>query len=765
MDKDMDKIINEGRYLYDKLRKLLKEDKQPDANDVEKLRDIIEFHNKRYFILDDPIISDKEYDALFRLLVDIEDRFPDLKTPDSPTHRIGAPPRKDLTVVVHKVPMLSLDNAFNFDELRSFDKRVRSLLGIQGNVEYVCEHKLDGLAISLRYEKGVLVLGATRGDGFQGEDVTPNVKTIKMIPLKLEVEAPPPVVEIRGEVFMNFKDFETLNRQQREKGGKIFSNPRNAAAGSLRQLDPTITAERTLSFYPYGFGELEGISFESHWEFLMWAQKVGFIINPYTKLCNGIEEVIEYCDYWTRHRDNLDYPADGIVIKVNNIEYQERLGYKARSPRWAIAYKFPAEIKETVVEDIIVSVGRTGVLTPVAILKPVVLDGAVVSRASLHNEDEIRRLDVRVGDTVLVHRAGQVIPEIVSVVKEKRPSDTKPFVMPEKCPVCGAPVVKDGAYHKCTGLRCPAQVKGRIKHFASRDGMDIEGLGEKLVDTLVERHILTDVGDIYYLKITDLLGLERMGEKSALKLMDAIQRSKNRPLYKLIYALGIPLVGQKTASLIAEEFGSLFKLGGYIDEKDLNDFPQDVVASILKRYRSWFQIINSNKPEDIPDKMWEKLKKIAQNKVEDIINRLYSIEGIGEETVKAIIETFSQKETWDVIEKLKNAGVVMEESRSSGNLSGKTFVFTGTLSKMSRKEAADKVRRLGGRVSNNVSRKVDYVVVGENPGSKYDRALKLGLNIIDEEEFLRMIGEGINENQEDNEESGNNGIQPLLPLD
>jgi len=761
-DTDIEKIIEEGRHLYEKIKAELQSGKKPSEDDVEKLRDIIEFHNKRYYVLDDPVISDKEYDGLFHLLWEVEERYPEMKTPDSPTHRVGAPPRKDLPTVRHKVPMLSLDNAFDYEDLRKFDERVRKLLGIDEPMEYVCEHKLDGLAISLRYEKGLLVLAATRGDGTEGEDVTPNVKTIRVIPLRLKTDSPPEVVEVRGEVFMRFKDFEDLNRRQREKGEKEFANPRNAAAGSLRQLDPTVTAERPLFFYPYAFGELVGIEFATHWEFLQWVGSVGFVVNPHVKLCRGIEEVIDYCDYWTKNRDKLEYPADGVVVKVNRIDYQEKLGYTARSPRWAIAYKFPAEVKETVVEDIIVSVGRTGVLTPVAILKPVVLDGAVVTRASLHNEDEIKRLDVRVGDTVLVHRAGQVIPEIIEVVKEKRPKGAKPFEMPDRCPVCGAPVVKEGAYHRCTGFRCPAQVKGRIKHFASRDGMDIEGLGEKLIEVLTDKGLVSDVGDIYRLKVSDLVGLERMGEKSATKLIKAIEKSKKRPFYRLLYALGIPLVGQKTATLIAEKFNGLYDLGGYITDDDIRELPQDVSRVVKEHFHSWFEIKNGDRPEDISDTYWELLKEKAEEKTEGIIKRLYEIPGIGDETVAAIVKTFSQGETWEVIDKLKEAGVSLGEKREEhkGPLSGKTFVFTGTLHSMSRSKAAENVRSLGGRVSNSVSRNVDFVVVGENPGSKFEKARKLGLKILSEDEFLKMIKGG--DNEEDQE--GGDIIQPALPL-
>lgn len=760
---DTEEIVEEGRYIYKKIKEALDKGEKPDEKDISRLRDIIEFHNYRYFVLDDPVITDKEYDRLFHLLVDVENKYPDMKTPDSPTHRVGAPPRKDLPTVKHKVPMLSLDNAFNYEDLLRFDERIKSLLGTEKDLEYVCEHKLDGLAVSLRYEHGVLVLAATRGDGIEGEDVTPNVKTIKVIPLRLRIEPAPNVIEVRGEVFMRYKDFEELNRKQREKGEKEFSNPRNAAAGSLRQLNPSVTAERSLYFYPYAFGELIGISFSTHYEFLEWLEKAGFTVNPYTRLCKGIDEVIDYCKYWTEHRNELEYPADGVVVKVNRIDYQEILGYKARSPRWAIAYKFPAEVKETVVEDIIVSVGRTGVLTPVAILKPVMLDGAVVTRASLHNEDEVRRLDVRVGDTVLVHRAGQVIPEIIEVVKEKRPPNTVPFSMPETCPVCGAPVVKEGAYHRCTGFRCPAQVKGRIKHFASRDGMDIEGLGEKIIDSLVQNGLISDVGDLYYLKLQDLIKLERMGEKSALNLIKSIENSKKAPLHKLIYALGIPLVGQKTAALIAEKFDDLYELGGCIYERDLKDFPDDIRDIIMRLFHSWFEIVQADKPEDIPEHYWKKLIDIANQKISYIINKLYEIEGVGEGVVSSIIKTFSQKDTWEVIRKLDEAGVRLTAPKISNKLKGKTFVFTGSLKSMSRSEAANVVMSLGGLVTNSVSKKVDYVVVGEKPGSKYEKAKKLGLTIINEQEFLELIGEKSHD-KEENKESDDNSIQPLLPL-
>lgn len=737
-----EKIVRRGREIKDALVKALASNDKPSRSLVDELRDILEYHNYRYYVLDDPVIEDWEYDELLKLLMEVEGRWPDLDDPNSPTKRVGAPPRSSLPTVRHEVPMLSLDNAFTIQDLYDFDRRVKQFLGLSPDekVEYVCEHKLDGLAISLLYENGELVRAATRGDGYEGEDVTPNVRTIRTIPLRLLVDSPPEVVEVRGEVFMRYKDFEELNKRQQQIGGKTFANPRNAAAGSIRQLDPSITAQRKLDFYPYAFGLLRGISFDTHWEFLQWLGRVGFKLNPNNKLCHGIEDVVSYVNYWVEHRDELDYPADGVVVKVNKIDWQKRLGYKARSPRWAIAFKFPAEEKETVVKDIIVSVGRTGILTPVAILEPVFLDGAWVTRASLHNEDEVRRLDVRVGDTVVVHRAGQVIPEIVRVVKEKRPKDAKPWRMPERCPVCGAPVVKEGAYHRCTGFRCPAQVKGRIKHFASRAGMDIEGLGEKLIETLTERGLFSDVGDIYYLTLPQLLSIERIGEKTAKKLLANIEKSKKRPLHKLLFALGIPHVGERNAQLIADEFRSIKELGAAIKQEDLEGLSPTCVRGLMSKFHSWFEVLAN--PDDVPKECREKILTIARKRVEQVKDRLRKIPGIGEETITSIERTFSQKDTWTVLDKLERAGVALEEIEEEAGdkpLAGKTFVFTGALSSMSRREASDLVKSLGGTVASSVSKKVDYVVVGENPGSKYDKAKKLGLRMLSEEEFLRLI--------------------------
>ena len=761
-------VIRRGREIKTLLLNALNSGEKIERSIVDELRDILEYHNYRYYVLDDPIIEDWEYDELMKVLMDVEKRWPDLDDPNSPTKRVGAPPRSSLPTVRHEVPMLSLDNAFTIQDLYDFDRRVKQFLGLpeDAKVDYVCEHKLDGLAISLLYENGELVRAATRGDGYEGEDVTPNVRTIRTIPLRLLLDNPPEVVEVRGEAFMRYRDFEELNKRQQQMGAKTFANPRNAAAGSIRQLDPSITAQRKLDFYPYAFGLLRGISFDTHWDFLQWLGRVGFKLNPNNKLCRGIDDVVDYVNYWVEHRSELDYPADGVVVKVNRIDWQEKLGYKARSPRWAIAFKFPAEEKETVVKDIIVSVGRTGILTPVAILEPVFLDGAWVTRASLHNEDEVKRLDVRIGDTVVVHRAGQVIPEIVRVVKEKRPKDARPWKMPERCPVCGAPVVREGAYHRCTGFRCPAQVKGRIKHFASRAGMDIEGLGEKLIEALTERGLVSDVGDIYYLTLPQLLTIERVGEKTARKLLSNIEKSKRRPLHKLLFALGIPHVGERNAQLIADEFKSLKELGAAIREEDVSTLPSECASEIRRRFHSWFEVLAN--PEDVPEGCRDKALAIARKRIEEVKSRLRGIPGIGEETITAIERTFSQKDTWLVLDKLERAGVMLEEKEEELEekpLAGKTFVFTGALRSMSRREASDLIRSLGGTVANSVSRKVDYVVVGENPGSKYDKAKALGLKMLTEDEFLELIGPYL----KDGGNGGENGedespIQPL-PFD
>lgn len=660
---------------------------------IEELRKLIEYHNWRYYVLDSPEISDAEYDALLRELIELEEKFPQFVTPDSPTQRVGAPPLEIFPTYRHRVPMLSLQNAFSEEDLIAFDKRIKRFLGMNedAKIEYCAELKMDGLAVSLVYENGVLTHGSTRGDGFEGEEVTPNLKTIRSIPLRINTPHPPSFIEVRGEVIMNKRDFEELNRQRAEMGEPLFANPRNAAAGSVRQLDSSITAQRKLDIFIYGIGACEGYEFQTQYQVLQTLRDWGFKVNPHFRLCNGIEEVIEYCREWTEKHHELPYETDGTVVKVNSIALQNELGTLARSPRWAIAFKFPAEQGITQIEDIIVQVGRTGTLTPVAVLRPVEVGGVTISRATLHNEDEIRRLGVKIKDWVVVQRAGEVIPEVVAVVTSRRTGEEIEFKMPDKCPVCGSEVVRlpDEVAYRCINYSCPAQVKERIYHFASRDAMNIEGLGKEWVDKLVDVGLLKDSADIYFLKLWDLLKLERMGEKLARKLLGNIEKSKNSELYRLIFALGIRHVGESTARLLAQHFGSLERL------------------------------------------MNASLEEISQ------------IPGIGPVVGESIYRFFREPHNRELIEKLKKAGVKMaeEEALLPGEkpLAGQRIVFTGGLRSMDRNKAEEIVAKLGGIPTSSVSKNTTLVVVGENPGSKYQRALELGIKTINEEEFLEMI--------------------------
>ncbi len=666
---------------------------------VKKLREEIEYHNYRYYVLDSPVISDAEYDALMRELKELEARYPELITPDSPTQRVGYPPAKEFRTVPHAVPMLSLDDAFSEDEVLEFDRRVKRFLNLpeDQDIEYTVEPKMDGLAVELIYEEGRFTVGSTRGDGYTGEDVTNNLKTIKSIPLRLfsgDGVPIPRLLEARGEVFMRKDDFKRLNEERLRKGEPPFANPRNAAAGSLRQLDPNITAKRPLDIFFYGVGRVEGYEFKTQWEILTTLPKWGLKVNPLVRKVRNIREAIEYHHEMERRREELPYEIDGIVIKVNDLSLWEKLGTKARSPRYALAYKFPPTQVTTQVLDIVVQVGRTGAVTPVAILKPVQVGGVVVSRATLHNEDEIRRKDVRIGDWVLVQRAGDVIPEIVMVIKERRTGNEKPFRMPENCPVCGTKLErKPGeAVWRCPNRGCYGQLVRHLLHFASRAAMDIEGLGTKVAEALVDRGLVQDIGDLYYLKVEDFLQLPGFALKKARNLYEAIQRSKKTTLARFLYALGIRHVGEVAAQLLAQHFKSL-----------------------------------------------EAIKNAS-------MADLMSVPGIGPEAARAVWEWFRNERNLKTLEKLLRAGITFEEEKAEEapaekTLSGKTFVFTGALKSMTREEAKRRVQALGGRVASSVSRNVDYVVVGENPGSKYDRARALGLTIINEEEFLKMIGE------------------------
>ena len=665
---------------------------------AEKLREEINRHNYLYYVLDQPEISDAEYDRLMRELQEIEERYPSLVTPDSPTRRVGAPPQEAFGTHAHRLPMLSLANAFGEEELRAFDMRIRRMLGLEdGEVEYVSELKIDGLAVSLTYVDGVFTVGATRGDGYRGEDITENLRTIRSIPLKIDASnssvGVPRFAEIRGEVFLLHEEFRRINDERTERGEPTFANPRNAAAGSVRQLDPRITASRKLDIFCYGIGEVVGVTWKTHWEVLSTLKEWRFKVNPNIRLCRNIDEVVEFCREWDDGRDTLGYDIDGVVVKVNSLALQDKLGYVARSPRWAVAFKYKPRQAKTVVKDIVVQVGRTGALTPVAIMEPVQIGGVTVSRATLHNEDEIRRKDVRIGDTVVIQRAGEVIPEVVEVVKERRTGAEKVFVMPSKCPVCGGDVEKpEGeAVARCINIACPAQVKERIVHFAKREAMNIEGLGPSLVDRLVEAGIVSDPGDLYSVTKEQLQELERMAEKSASNIIEAIDRSKNCTLARLVYALGIRHVGERTAQALADHFGSLERL---------EDASEDELA-------------------EVPD--------------------------VGAVVAGSIYRFFRQEDNRRVIEKLRAAGIKCEhqtQEKEESELTGRTFVFTGALETMTRDEAEEIVAKHGGRASSSVSRNTDFVVVGANPGSKLDKANELGVKVISEQEFRRMAGLG-----------------------
>ena len=657
---------------------------------VKKLRKEIEYHNYRYYVLNDPVISDPEYDALMRELEELERQYPELITPNSPTQRVGAPPVEEFGTVVHTIPMLSLANAFDEREVIEFDQRVKRFLRTEEEIEYVAEPKMDGVAVEVVYERGELVVGSTRGDGYQGEDITQNIRTIKTIPLILvdEEEEVPEKIAVRGEVYMEIEDFKKLNRMREERGEPLFANPRNAAAGSLRQLDPSITAQRPLKIYFYAVGEVVGREFESQWEVLQTLPKWGLRVNPMVELCPNILKAIDYYRHILEVKDEVPYEMDGVVLKVNSFELQRRLGEVSRSPRWAVAFKFPAHEATSQILDIVVQVGRTGVLTPVAVLRPVQVGGVEVKRATLHNQDEIDRKDVRIGDHVLVRRAGDVIPEVVKVIKERRTGKERKFRMPERCPVCGSEVVRlpGEVAFRCVGLSCPAQLKGRIRHFASRRAMDIEGLGVKLIDQLVDKGLVKDLSDIYYLTKEELAGLERMADKSAQNIIDAIERSKKTTLARFLNALGIRLVGEHLSQVLAERF-SLEQLFTVTEEE------------------------------------------------------LMAVPEIGPEVAQSVVRFFRDERNRETIKRIVEAGVSFEEAAPEEErpLEGKVFVFTGALESMTREEAKNLVERLGGRAASSVSRKVDYVVVGKDPGSKYDKARELGLTIIDEEEFKKLV--------------------------
>jgi len=643
----------------------------------------VNHHNYLYYILDKPQISDKQYDGLMRYLIELEEKFPNLVTSDSPTQKVGGAPLKKFNTVKHNVPMISLGNAFEYPELKDFDKRVRDSLK-KSIIDYVFELKIDGLAVSLMYKNGKFVQGATRGDGVAGEDITENLKTVKAIPLMLNR---PVNIEVRGEVYLPYNYFVKLNEEREEKDEPKFANPRNAAAGSLRQLDPKITAKRPLNIFLYAISSDSKNIPDTQFEALQYINELGFRINPNIKVLHGIDEVIKYCEIWENKIESLDYEIDGVVIKVNSLADQERLGATSKNPRWAIAYKYPPAQKETVIEDIQVQVGRTGAITPVAYLKAVHLGGVIVKRATLHNQDEMVKKDIKIGDHVIVQRAGEVIPEVVKVVKKKRTGAEKDFHFPKKCPVCGSDIYRpeDESVFRCTNAACPAQLEGHIIHFASREAMDIEGLGYSISKHLVKKKLVHDAGDIYNLSKSDILKLERMAEKSAQNIIDAIVASKNQNFDKLVYGLGIRHVGKHVAELLTDHFTSIDKFA------------------------------NASKDE------------------------IQKIHGIGPEIAESVAIFFKSKRNQSIIEKLKKAGVNLKGGTRIGKglLSRKTFVFTGTIS-IPRPDAENMVKKLGGHVSNSVSRKTDYVVAGTDPGSKYDKAVKLGVKILNDEEFRKL---------------------------
>jgi len=659
--------------------------------EIERLRRTIRRHDHLYYVENKPEISDKEYDSLYRKLRDLEKANPELITPDSPTQRVGVDQIKGFPQVKHIAPMMSLDNTYSADEIREFDKRVRKNLKDE-KIEYIVELKFDGVSTSLLYEKGKWVLGATRGDGMRGDDVSANLKTIRSIPLSFsdEVEKAPKLIEVRGEVCMTKKAFEKLNEEKERKGEELFANPRNAAAGSLKLLDSKIVAKRGLDIYIWGTGHYEGIEFRTHAEVLDYLKKAGFRVNPHYELCGTIEEVIAYCNSWEDRHDKLDVEIDGMVLKVNDLAQREKLGVTSKSPRWAIAYKFPAEKALTEVEDIIVQVGRTGAITPVAILKPVHLSGTTVSRATLHNFDEIGRLDVKIGDKVYVEKSGEIIPKVLSVAKEKRTGREKMFHAPVKCPACGSKLIRvpEEVAIRCENVGCPAQIKETVLHFASRNAMDIEGMGDAMANQLVDKGLIKDYGDIYYLKFDGVKNLERMAEKSARNLMDAVEKSKSNDLNRLIYALGIRHVGEHAAWILAGHFGSIEKL---------------------------------------------------QNAKFDELN---NINEIGPVMAESVYNFFQNKENLKILKKLKEAGLRMRQAKpkeGAGLLAGKTIVITGTLKFFARNDAEELIRRLGGKASSSVSKNTDFLVAGEEPGSKLDKAKALGVKIITEEEFRKVV--------------------------
>lgn len=661
--------------------------------EIEALREKIREHDDLYYVLNKPVILDQEYDKLYKRLKELEDAHPELIVQDSPTQRVGGHPAEGFAVVKHIVPMMSIDNTYSASELKEFDERVRKNLKGE-EYEYVVELKFDGVSISLLYENGRWVRGATRGDGTQGDDVSNNLKTIRSMPLKFStnVKKSPARAELRGEVYMTKDVFESINRAKKQSGEEPFANPRNAAAGSLKLLDPKVVAKRRLNIFIWGLGYCEGMDFEKHTDLLEYLKEAGFRVNSHFKLCKDIKDVIEFCNSWEGKRGKLEFEIDGMVVKVNDLKQRQILGSTSKSPRWAIAYKFPAEKALTEVENIIIQVGRTGTITPVAILRPVCLSGSTVSRATLHNFDEIERLDVKIGDKVYVEKSGEIIPKVLSVARKMRTGKEKSFPLPESCPACGSKLhfASDEVALRCENAGCPAQIKEKMLHFASRNAMDIEGMGTAITDQLVDKGLIKDYADIYYLKMDDIDKLDRMAKKSAANLLDAIEKSKLNDLNRLIYALGIRHAGEHSAWVLANHFGSI-----------------------------------------------EKLSSAG-------VDELTSIDEIGPVMAESISDFFSNKENIRMLKRLSEAGVRFErngtETTVGGVLEGKSVVITGTLKNYSRSQAEELVRKLGGNPASSVSKNTYFVVAGDQPGSKIDKAKALGIKIINEEEFRKIAG-------------------------
>ncbi|PIE33442.1 DNA ligase (NAD(+)) LigA [candidate division KSB3 bacterium] len=668
--------------------------------DIEALCEEIRYHNTRYYVEDNPEISDAEYDLLMRRLQNLEALNPDLVTPDSPTQRVGAAPLDKFETVTHTIPMLSLANAMNEEELRDFDQRIKRMLGHNDEIEYVFEPKIDGLAFEAVYEDGTFTIGSTRGDGVTGENITHNLKTIASIPLRLSEQKdsdgnvifrPPKRLEARGEVYMEKKDFIALNTEREQSGEALFANPRNSAAGSLRQLDPAVTAKRPLTAFFYAAGVVEGLAFSTHSGMLDTFREVGLRTNPLNRICQGIDEVLECYRELRETKDSLPYEIDGTVVKVNSLRLQEELGVISRSPRWAIAYKFPAAQETTVVQDIIVQVGRTGALTPVAVLEPVNIRGVQVSRATLHNQDEIDRKDIRIGDTVVVQRAGDVIPEVVKVIDTKRSGHEQPFTLPAQCPVCQGGVVRpEGeAVLRCTNVDCPAKQIGAMEHFVSKRAMNIDGVSTKILESLINNGLITDAADLYFLTQDQLLPLERMAEKSADNIIQAIAQSKHPELHRFLYALGIRHVGEHTARVLARHFGSL-----------------------------------------------EKIQTASEDE-------FIAVHEVGPEVAKSLSSYFQLERTAHLLQKFTDGGLEIAtatEENAPRPLSGKSFVLTGTLESYTRDQAKVLLEKSGARIVSSVSKKTDYVIAGRDPGSKLAKAQKLGITVLNEDELNNLLG-------------------------